>query len=95
MAKERAESTDALLRFTRQVRRGILSTGQVAEICRTTIPTVHGWMNDGLLKFSYLPRGKGRSRRIEVAHLRAFMAEMKMPDTWISEFLAKYDGQHP
>jgi len=95
MANERAEATDCLKRFTRQVRRGILSTGQVADICRTTIPTVHGWTNNGLLKFHYLPRGSRRARRVEVKDLQEFMATMNMPPDWLTEFLAKYDGQHP
>jgi len=97
MAHERAPSEDALKRFTRQVRRGVLSTGQVAEICRTSIPTVHGWMNQDppLLKFHYLPRGTGRARRVEMKHLKEFMSLMQMPEDWLTEFLAQFENQHP
>jgi len=81
------------LRYSRQVLGGVLTTGQVAEICRTSTLTVYKWLDRGDLKAHTLPGAQRARRRIEVKSLREFMENCGMPVAWLDEFLAQYKEQ--
>lgn len=58
-------------------RKDILTTGQVAQICRVAPRTVTKWFDSGQLKGYRIPGG--RDRRIPVSELLRFMKSNNMP----------------
>jgi len=59
--------------------KNILTTGEVAKICRVSSKTVQKWVDNGLLAGFRLPGGK--DRRILRNELVRFMKENNMPLT--------------
>lgn len=59
--------------------KNILTTGEVAKICRVSSKTVQKWVDSGLLTGYRLPGG--RDRRILLNELVRFMKENNMPLT--------------
>ena len=55
----------------------VYTTGRVAEICRVSMRTVHGWFDSGRLKGYRLPNSS--ARRVPHKFLEAFMREHGMP----------------
>ncbi|MBI4617497.1 MAG: response regulator [Planctomycetes bacterium] len=68
--------TGARLSAKSEDRKGF-TTGQVAEICHVTIPTVIKWIDSGRLKGFKLPGSK--SRRVSRDDLIEFMRENSIP----------------
>lgn len=65
----------------------VLTTGQVARVCRVSNRTVQKWVDAGHLKGYRLPASQ--ERRVRVEHVRAFLAANGMPAEWLDEFLAE------
>lgn len=58
------------------MKRKVLSTHQVAELCNVHLTTVINWVNDGVIDAYTTPGGH---RRIKSGELLKFMREFKMP----------------
>lgn len=59
-------------------KKGLLTTGDVAKVTRTSIQTVIRWFETGLLRGYKVP-GKGGFRRFRKIDVRQFMEANDMP----------------
>lgn len=59
------------------------TTGEVAELCHVTIPTVIKWMESGELEGFKIPHSK--NRRVAREHLLSFMKKYNIPTTELEE----------
>ena len=64
----------------------ILTTGQVARICKVAPRTVSGWFDSGRLRGYRVP-GTG-DRRIPIECLRRFLVESGMPTAGVDKYEA-------
>jgi len=60
----------------------VLTTGQIANLCRCAPRTVAKWIDDGALKGFRLPGSK--DRRVVLVQLFCFMRERGMPLEWLA-----------
>lgn len=71
----------------RRDRDRVLTTGEAANLCNVSRPTITSWIDRGRIKGAYrLPFGH-RDRRIPVAGLVAFMREYGMPTDALEDAL--------
>lgn len=61
----------------------VLTTGQIAKICRVAPRTVSKWFDDGRLKGYRIPGS--HDRRVPVANLREFMTANEIPLQFLDE----------
>jgi len=62
----------------------LLTTGQVAKICRMSQQTVIRWIDKGIINGLVIPGSK--ARRIVRDDLEAFMGKHGFPLSWLDDF---------
>lgn len=71
----------------------VLTTGQVAKICRVSPGTVARWCTENRLLHYAIPGAM--HRRVEVSQLRLFMAAHSLPMHWLEEGVKELERTKP
>ena len=69
----------------------VLTTGEIAAVCRVSSRTVCGWIDDGHLKGYRIPGS--RDRRATADAVEQFLKANGMPVEWLKEWMRKEEAR--
>ncbi len=69
----------------------VLTTGEIAAVCRVSSRTVCGWIDDGHLKGYRIPGS--RDRRATADAVEKFLKDNGMPVEWLTEWVRKAEAK--